>query len=196
MKTMMMKRRKTTSVETRVSARVVNPWYLLLFVVLVLGGGWTWWNRVPLEATVDPRTPQPAVGYPAPDFSLTTLEGEPFLLSDQAGTPVVLNFWATWCGPCRRELPALQLAAERWEGEVLIVGVDQAEEAPVVQRYVDELGLTFPIPMDTDSAVAERFNVMGLPTTFFIDGDGVIRTIWTGEMNSITLAEHIAQIVP
>ena len=142
------------------------------------------------------RIPEPAIGYVAPDFALTTLEGEEFSLREMRGTPVVLNFWATWCGPCRRELPALQAAAERYDGEVLIVGVDQGEAAATVQSFVDELGLTFPIPMDADMDVAQEYNVKGMPTTFFVDADGVIRHIWTGEMNSVTLAEGIAKIWP
>ncbi len=142
------------------------------------------------------RDPEPAIGYVAPDFALTTLEGEEFSLREMRGTPVVLNFWATWCGPCRRELPALQAAAERYDGEVLIAGVDQGEAAATVQSFVDELGLTFPIPMDADMDVAQEYNVKGMPTTYFVDADGVIRHIWTGEMNSVTLAEGIAKIWP
>ena len=106
----------------------------------------------------------------------------------------MLNFWATWCGPCKREMPALQGAAQRYHGDVLIVGVDQGEPASTVQEFVDELDLTFDIPLDTDGAVGSRYNVRGLPTTFFIDGDGVIQEIWSGEMNAITLAEKIESI--
>ncbi len=109
---------------------------------------------------------------------------------------MVLNFWATWCGPCQRELPALQQAAALYDGEVLIVGVDQGEEAAIVQAYVDKLGLTFPMALDHEMEVGNQFNVGGMPTTFFVDGDGVIRHIWTGEMNSVTLAEGIAKIWP
>jgi peroxiredoxin len=92
-------------------------------------------------------------------------------------------------------LPALQAAAERYDDRVLIIGVDQGEEAETVQKYVDQLGLTFPIPMDSEFAVSALYNVRGLPTTFFIDPDGVIRQVWLGEMNSITLAEGVAELL-
>lgn len=171
-------------------------WGVAIFAILIFGAGWLWVSRVPLSAQPGAIEPEPAIGYVAPDFSLETLDGDVFSLQDVRGTPVVLNFWATWCGPCRRELPALQAAAERYDGEVLIVGVDQGEEAPTVQAFVDELGLTFAIPMDEEMEVAREYNVKGMPTTFFIDADGVIRHIWAGEMNSVTLAEGIAKIWP
>ena len=172
----------------------MNRWILTFFLTLLLGSAWLWWSRVPVDAGETVREPEPAVGHPAPDFALTTLDGEPFTLSDADGMPVVLNFWATWCGPCRNELPALQDAAERYNDRILFVGVDQAEEADVVQSFVDEFGLTFPIPMDSDGAVGQRYNVRGLPTNFFIDSNGLIRNIWSGEMNAITLAEQIEEI--
>lgn len=164
-------------------------------MILLLGSSWLWVNRVPVAVSAIDRTPQPAVDYPAPDFTLTTLAGEPFVLSEAQGKPVVLNFWATWCGPCQRELPTLQAAAERYGDQVLIVGVDQGEAPATVQRYVDQLSLTFAIPLDTEFTVSERYNVRGLPTTFFIDRQGVIRQMWLGEMNSITLAEGVAEIL-
>ncbi len=172
-------------------------WTVVFLLVLVLGGGWVWWTR-PDAAAADTPTfaqAQPAVGRPAPDFTLPALDGSTFRLSDQRGKPVVLNFWATWCGPCQRELPALQRAAEHYDGVVVFAGVDQAETAETVQRYVDKLGLTFAIPMDGEQEVGERYGVLGLPTTFFIDESGVIRSIWMGEMNSVTLAENIATIL-
>lgn len=171
-------------------------WGTLFVAVLVLGAAWLWVSRVPLDAQSQQANPEPAIGYLAPDFTLATLDGGEFNLREVRGTPVVLNFWATWCGPCRRELPALQAAAERYDGEVLIVGVDQGEEASTVQEFVDELGLTFTIPMDAEMQVAHDYNVMGMPTTFFVDADGVIRHVWAGEMNSVTLAEGISRIWP
>lgn len=171
-------------------------WAIVWLATLFLGGGWLWMSRVPADALTLLREAEPAVDHPAPDFTLTTLTGDSFTLSELQGTPVVLNFWATWCGPCQRELPALQSAAERYAGKIIIVGVDQGEAADVVQPYADELGLTFPVPLDVDFAVGDRYDIRGLPTTFFIDRDGMIRSVWAGEMNSITLAEHIAKIVP
>lgn len=173
----------------------MNRWSLILVLTLLLGSGWVWVSRVPPDQQSVTADPAPAVGHPAPDFTLTTLDGETFQLSDLQGTPVVLNFWATWCGPCQRELPALQAATERFAGRVVIAGVDQGEEAAVVQSYVDDLGLTFVIPMDENFEVSEQYAVLGLPTTFFIDADGIIRQIWSGEMNSITLAEGITALL-
>ena len=171
-------------------------WFGLIGVVLVLGLGWIWVSRVQAVAQPDHLQPSPAVGYLAPDFELATLDGDVFTLSDQRGTPLVLNFWATWCGPCRSELPSLQDAAERYEGEVMIVGVDQGEETAVVQAYVDQMGLSFPIPMDSALEAANIYNVKGMPTTYFVDAEGVIRYIWSGEMNSVILAEGISKIWP
>ncbi len=174
----------------------MNRWHLLFVTILVLGSGWVWASRALVAVQVDPRAPQPAIGYPAPDFALKTLDGKSISLNAYRGTPVVLNFWATWCGPCQNELPALQATAERYADDVLVLGIDQGESADLVQKYVDQLGLTFPIPMDADNAVANRYNVTGMPTTFFIDSDGIIRHFWMGEMNRITLAEGIAKILP
>ncbi len=164
--------------------------------MLFLGGGWLWLSRPTAEAQSDQLHSQPAVGYLAPDFTLQTLDGESFTLSQQNGTPMVLNFWATWCGPCRNELPALQSAARRYDGQVRFVGVDQGETAQDVQSFVDEFGLTYPIPMDIELTAADAYNVMGLPTTYFVDADGVIRHLWSGEMNTVTLEEGISKIWP
>ncbi len=134
------------------------------------------------------------MGRVAPDFTLQALDGSAFRLSEQRGKPVVLNFWATWCGPCQNELPAIQKAAEHFGDDVVFVGVDQGEKAEVVQSFVDKLGLTFTIPMDADGTIGYNYGVQGLPTTFFIDRNGVVQSLWMGEMNSVTLAENIAQI--
>lgn len=173
----------------------MNRWHIFAILLILLGAPWIWLNRVPVSAQPDFTTPQPALNHPAPDFTLQTLAGEEFVLSAQQGTPIVLNFWATWCGPCQNEMPALQLASERFQGRVKIVGVDQGEIAADVQRFVDEMGVTFAIPLDGKGEIGERYNIRGLPTTYFIDRNGVIRHLWVGEMNSITLAEGITEIL-
>lgn len=171
-------------------------WLAAFVVILIVGGGWLWWSRPPVsDAAQAAVMPGPGMDRPAPDFTLTTLDGKPFTLSALRGKPVVLNFWATWCIPCRNELPTIQRAAAHYGDRVVFAGVDQGETAETVQRFVAELGLTFPIPMDGKQDAATLYNVRGLPTTYFIDADGVIQAMWLGEMTSITLAENIAKIV-
>ncbi len=192
----------------------MNRWIVAFLAILVFGSAWLWWSRPngelaagpltlsdldanPVAAVADPGVDPavgPGVGRMAPDFTLQTLDGGTFRLSEQRGKPVVLNFWATWCGPCQNELPAVQKAAAHFGNDVVFVGVDQGEKAEVVQTFVDKLGLTFTIPMDADGAVGYDYNVQGLPTTFFIDRNGVVKSLWMGEMNSVTLAENIARI--
>ena len=175
----------------------MNRWGLVFVVVLVAGGGWLWWTQPGAAAgdVVAASDAQPAVGRPAPDFTLPTIDGGEFRLSDQRGKPVVLNFWATWCGPCQRELPAIERAAEHYKDVVVFAAVDQAETIQTVQRFAEEMGLTITVPLDGEQIVGERYAVMGLPTTYFIDEQGIIRSVWMGEMNSVVLAEHIAGIL-
>ena len=172
----------------------MNRYHFFFVFLLLFGGGWVWVNRVPEAITVSKDTPHPAVGYPAPEFRLKSLNDENFALSDLRGKPVVLNFWATWCGPCRNEMPALQKAAEKLDGEVAIIGVDQGESAETVRQFVDEFGVSFQILLDANQDAANAFDVTLMPTTYFIDAQGVIRGVHLGEMNSITLAENIAGI--
>jgi len=173
----------------------MNRWFAVLVAILILGGGWLWWSRPPASAVAAPEQ-GPGVGRAAPDFTLPLLDDaeSDFKLSDYKGKPLVVNFWATWCGPCQNELPVLQKAAAHFGDGVVFVGVDQQEATDVVERFVRNYGLTYTIPMDTHGKVSELYNVKGLPTTFFIDRGGVIRSVWLGEMNSVTLAENIAKI--
>jgi cytochrome c biogenesis protein CcmG/thiol:disulfide interchange protein DsbE len=186
----------TSEVKTTSARRAPRLWLALALLILVAGGAWVWAGRVPADTLAALRIPAPAVDHPAPDFSAPLLTGESFSLSAAAGTPVVLNFWATWCGPCRAEMPAIQNAATTYGERVQFIAVNQGETPSIIDPFVDEFGLTFPIALDLEQAVgADLYNVMGMPTTFFIDGDGTIQRVWMGEMNAITLEEGIAEIL-
>ena len=174
----------------------MNRWYLVFVALLIVGPMWLWTSRVPASAQDAVLAAEPAVGRVAPDFELTTVTGETLKLSALRGQPVVLNFWATWCGPCLREMPALESASQRFADQVVFVGVDQGESQEVVQSFIDEFGVTFVVPLDSDWTVGDRYNVTGMPTTFFVDEYGVIRHLWVGEMNAVVLAEGIAKIFP
>jgi peroxiredoxin len=184
------------AVTTRSDKRAAYAWLVLAAVILVAGGLWTWSNRIPAATLSAMRNAAPAVGHPAPAFTLQTLSGETLALADLRGAPVVLNFWATWCGPCRREMPALQATRDRYGARIHVLGIDQGEESDVVQAFMDEVGIDFTIGLDRDQNVGTNlYNVQGLPTTYFVDAEGVIRHVWLGEMNSITLEEGIAKVL-
>ncbi len=118
------------------------------------------------------------IGGPAPSYGAVDLAGDSVHLADLRGDVVLLNVWATWCGPCREEIPALQALYERHAGdglEIVGVSVDGRNEAGNVQEFADEFGVTFRIWHDPEDRVGTRFRTVGVPTTFLLDRDGVIR---------------------
>lgn len=132
----------------------------------------------------------PALGEPAPDFVLVSLEsGEEVALSDFRGRPVIVNFWATWCVPCRTEMPDLQHAYET--EDVTVLAVNWQESETVVQDFVTEFNLTFPTLLDSSGKVREHYGVVGLPASFFIDAEGVLRARNFGPVYGNLLADGI-----
>lgn len=132
---------------------------------------------------------------PAPDFTLETADGR-FRLSDQRGKVVVLNFWASWCGPCRYEMPAFQetYEARRDAGDFVLVAVNVTadDSRAAADRFAEQFGLTFPVPYDTTRSVANAYGVRGLPATFFIDADGILRARTYGPVPLDRLEELVA----
>ncbi len=134
------------------------------------------------------------VGSQAPDFDLLTLDGSRLRLSDLRGRVVLLNFWATWCSPCRVEMPDLQARADRWPERLVVVGVDFDEPEADVRAFRDELGLTFPLALDPGAQVQELYRIVGYPTSIFVDEEGVVRAEHIGLMSPQQLDEYLAQM--
>ena len=158
-------------------------WWAFTLAILLLGAGWTWLSRVPASVATVGQIPSPREGFPAPDFTLDTLGGESATLSAYRGKVVIVNLWASWCGPCRAEMPAIQkvYAANRQRGlEVLAVNSTFQDSQADAQEFAQNLGLTFPILLDQDGAVSKRYLLRALPSTFFIDRKGVIRSVVFG----------------
>lgn len=137
-------------------------------------------------------------GALAPDFLLEQLEGADVRLSDFRGKAVVLNFWATWCGPCRKEMPQFVRAYDAYANEGLeIVAVNLQEGKSISQGFVDDYGVDFTVLVDRDAEVGDRYRVDGLPTTFFIDRNGVVRSLYLGpfidEQNGTDVADAIGE---
>ncbi|MCO6453486.1 MAG: TlpA family protein disulfide reductase [Caldilineales bacterium] len=125
-------------------------------------------------------------GNTPPDFTLPLLDGGTMRLSDLRGQPVLLNFWATWCLPCREEMPLFEQAyQEANEDGFMLLAVDVGEDAQSVQAFIDELGLTFPIALDRDQAVTQQYRIVGLPTSYYIDRDGVIKDLLIGAVSGM-----------
>jgi len=121
------------------------------------------------------------VGDVAPDFTLPLLTGEKFTLSDHLGTPVVVNFWATWCGPCVRKMPSTQALSEEFANQVIFIGVNIGEDLRVIQSFIDEGGYTFPIGLDEDGETFFEWNPRGgVPYTVIVDSNGNIAEIFSG----------------
>ncbi|MED3911647.1 redoxin domain-containing protein [Peribacillus simplex] len=117
------------------------------------------------------------IGAKAPNFSLKTLGGKQVELSDYKGKKVMLNFWATWCPPCKKEMPDMEKYTQQAGDDVVVLAVNIDPENDV-QSFVDDNGITFTIPLDSQSAknpVNERYKILSIPTTYFIDKEGIIR---------------------
>lgn len=136
----------------------------------------------------------PVVGAPAPDFELETPEGEAIRLSDLKGGVVALNFWATWCVPCRLEMPDLEARAVAHPDDLTVLGVNFDETPEEVIAFRDELGITFPLLLDPGAVVQRLYRVLGYPTTYFVDEQGIIRIQHIGLMSPRQMDEYLKEM--
>lgn len=134
----------------------------------------------------------PEIGKAAPSFQLTDIDGQTVSLSDFQGKPVLLNFWATWCGPCHLEIPYIQeVYDEQSEPGLVILAINLRESLAKVKEFVQDYNLSFPVLLDLEGMVAEKYNILPIPTTYFIDSDGIIRDIQIGAFRSVADIEDI-----
>lgn len=136
----------------------------------------------------------PEKGQPAPDFTLENLDGEPVALEDLRGKVVLLNFWATWCGPCRVEMPALESRHQKYPVQLAVVGIDFDEPKENVAAFVEEFGLTFPILLDPGAVVQDAYRIRGYPTSVFLDQDGTVQIVHIGIMTEDQLDDYLQEL--
>ena len=151
-----------------------------------------------LNSTPPKPESAPQVGELAPDFQLPDLKGKAVYLSDFHGSPILVNFWATWCAPCQSEMPYIQAVYEEWSGRGLVVlTIDIGESSSQARDFMESNRLTFPVLLDSDGKVAERYNVRGIPTTIFIDTEGIIQVMKIGAFPSkAAIEESLTEIIP
>ncbi len=142
----------------------------------------------------DPGSALPAKGMKLADFELKDLDGNVVKLSQFAGRPVLLNFWASWCPPCKAEMPLLQSVQEKHSKDLVVIGVDEQELPETAKAFIDENHLTILFLIDQTGDVSGQYHVRALPTTLFLDANGVLRAQHIGQMNEAQLDGYLDKI--
>lgn len=172
---------------------------MLFGAVVLLGVGGIWASSVPESETTGGQIPAPRAGFLAPAFELEKLEGEMARLADFRGQAVVLNLWASWCPPCRAEMPALQSLYEQYREQglvVLAVNMTHQDSTAAASEFAAEFELSFPILLDHTGLVGNLYRMRALPTTFFIDREGVIQDVIVGgPMSEVTLQSMVVALL-
>jgi cytochrome c biogenesis protein CcmG, thiol:disulfide interchange protein DsbE len=141
--------------------------------------------------------PQDPSGLRAPGFEMPLLGGGSQSLAALRGKPVVLNFWASWCGPCKQEAPILAAAEKEWGAEgVVFLGVDSEDQTEAAQAFEDEYGIGYDSVFDPQGRLELRYGVLGFPETFFIRPDGTILTKYVGPIDRASLEAYVSSMIP
>lgn len=168
-------------------------WAAVLVLVFVVGAGWTLLARVPTAAmAAGALRASPREGFLAPDFTLEALDGGQVTLTDLRGKVALVNLWASWCPPCRAEMPAIEKVYQAYQSQGLVVlGINTTyqDSEPQARAFVEQYGLSFPILLDRTGEVSRRYLLRALPTSFFVDRRGVIRSVVVGGPMSETLIQ-------
>ena len=181
-----------------------RQWNLLFAGVLLAGSLFIVATRVgppggavapPAPAAAD-TTPAPLPDRPAPDFTLPILDGTTVTLSELKGQVALINVWATWCPPCRAEMPTIQAAYEQYRNQgFTVLAVNLQEDPRTVAAFMGEFSLTFPALLDTDGAVSQTYQAYALPSSFFVDRKGIIRAVYRGPMPRGVIAGTVEQLL-
>jgi cytochrome c biogenesis protein CcmG, thiol:disulfide interchange protein DsbE len=174
-------------------------WMLFSILVLTASLGWIAFSAVAGGSTTNGKIPAPSEGFLAPDFTLEDAHGQMVRLSDLRGRPVLVNLWASWCGPCQAEMPAMQKVYESYAPKgftILAVNTTFQDERDSALAFAGKRGLTFPILFDTDGSVSRAYQVRAMPTSFFVDQEGIVRkAVFGGPMSEALLRAEIEKML-
>ena len=176
-----------------------NQRIILYILLLIAGASWTILSANTTSSAASSQTPAPQAGFPAPDFTLKTPLGEPYTLSELKGQAVLVNLWATWCPPCRAEMPTIEKMYEEYHDDgfvVLALNMTYQDDPFAVVPFLQDHGLTFPILLDETGEAASDYQLHLLPSSYFINRDGTINEIVIGgPMPETLLRAHIEKIL-
>lgn len=164
---------------------------ILVLAIIVLVGGYVIYDSLkPEEKGVTLKK-----GQPVPTFKLSSIHDEYITLEDYIGMPLVLNFWGTFCEPCKREMPTIEAQHKKWQDEgVQFLGINLSEDKLTAANYARNR-VTYPIALDVNRVIEKRYGLRSYPTTFFINADGSLNSVVTGEMSEPMLEQHIRELV-
>lgn len=180
------------------TARKLQFQFILAVILGFVVVGLLFWWQLPAGDQPANAAPvaAPAVGAPALDFSLPALSGATVQLHDMAGQVVIVNLWATWCPPCKAEMPAIDAYYQAHQAEGLTVLAVNSQDAPTtVQAFINAQGFHFPVLLDQHNVVSDLYQVQGLPTTVVIDRDGIIRHIQVGAISAQQLDAVVSPLL-
>jgi peroxiredoxin len=193
------------TIRTARRPRGVYSTLLVVAALALVAGAYFTWARLTAPAGGARWAPLDSIaaarGYerlarPAPAFTLPTADGGTLALEELRGQVVLLNFWATWCEPCRAEMPELDtLAREFGPRGFQVVGIDVGERPDQVRQFAAELKIAFPLVLDTDGQVYPAYGVMGLPTSYLIDAEGRIRDVHLGVVTRAYLTDWLSRLL-
>lgn len=136
----------------------------------------------------------PVIGSKVDDFTLPGIGTNAISLSQFRGKIIVLNFWATWCIPCKKEMPLLEGIYQTLGDNLVVIGVNAQESESEIRNFIDQNQITFPIVVDTSGELARKFLINGYPTTFFLDSAGILRNLHIGEMREDILRGYLVEL--
>jgi cytochrome c biogenesis protein CcmG/thiol:disulfide interchange protein DsbE len=177
---------------------ISRHWILFSILILTLSGGWIWASK-PAAVATSPKTSAPQQGFLAPDFTLDTFSGEQVSLADLRGKVVLINFWASWCLPCRAEMKAIQNVYAEYQNQgfvVLAINATYQDEVANATQFAQAEGLTFPLLSDQDGSVDRSYRVLAMPTSFFVDRQGkIVKVVIGGPMAEALIQTQIESML-
>ena len=156
---------------------------VLYISFLILGVFWIWRSTKPSNLPVDDAIVSVQAGFLAPDFTLENMDGQKISLSSQKGKVVLVNIWASWCPPCRAEMPAIERVYQTYKDQGFVaIGIDSTIQDKIsdIQIFLKQTNISFPILLDTNGLATRLYRVQSLPSSYFIGRDGIIREIVIG----------------
>jgi thiol-disulfide isomerase/thioredoxin len=143
-----------------------------------------------IDSTAQGRAQFPTRGKPAPDFQANIFNGGVFQLKEIIQKPIIINFWATWCQPCKNEMSLLQEFSNSHFNKLTIIGINESDSTASVQQFIRDNSISFRIVLDPEGTIEKKYQVIALPTTFFIDSNGILQAEHIGELNKDLIQKY------